>query len=146
MNWVERLFKYKLTVYLITIAVCLLGLFSLFFIEISPFPAIQLNTININLSYPGASAETVQTQVTNKVENALQSIPNVSSITANTFSGSTNIELTLNTNSAMDLLQIQIRILQPSLPATYPAMSPSLTSMSQPDTLAYSAMCSPPIN
>ena len=146
MNWVERLFKYKLTVYLITIAVCLLGLFSLFFIEISPFPAIQLNTININLSYPGASAETVQTQVTNKVENALQSIPNVSSITANTFSGSTNIELTLNTNSAMDLLQIQIRILQPSLPATYPAMSPSLTSISRPETLPYLAIYSPQIN
>jgi len=134
MNWVERLFKYKLTVYLITIAVCLLGLFSLFLIELAPFPTIKFNTIDINLSYPGANAETMQTQVTDKVENALQSIPNVSSITANTFSESTNIELTLNTNSAMDLLQIQIRILQAiaasDLPSDVPEPSIDVSSNS----------------
>ena len=80
MNWVECLFKYKLTVYLITIAVCLLGLFSLFFIQIAPMPAVQDNHIFIILEYPGANAETVQTQVTNKVANALQGIPNLDSI------------------------------------------------------------------
>ena len=112
MNWVEHLFKHKLTVYLSAIALCLCGLFSLFMINIEPFPANQSSHINIMIFYPGANPETVATQVTNKVANALQGMDNLKNIMAETFTGRSNIQFDLESIKENDLLQTQMNITQ----------------------------------
>ena len=74
MNGVKRLFSHALLIYIIVIAVCLLGLVSLTSIDIAPFPVVKTGSLNVLLTYPGASGQVVQTQVTDKVEQALQSV------------------------------------------------------------------------
>ena len=104
MNWVEWLLHHKLAVVLSTIALSLIGLFSLFFAALSPFPAIHFNEISVSVSYPGANAQAVKNQVTDKLD-ALKSIPNVISMNATSAMGVSNIKLTLDSNQPNEVLQ-----------------------------------------
>jgi multidrug efflux pump len=72
MKFIDSCTNNKLIVYIIAIAVCLIGIFSVYTMPISPFPALKFNDININLSYPGANAQTVQKQVVNEITTRLQ--------------------------------------------------------------------------
>ena len=119
MNWVEWLLHHKLTVILSTIALILVGLFSLFFIALSPFQAIHFNEIIVSVSYPGANAQAVKNQVTDKLD-ALKSIPNVISMNATSAMGVSNIRLTLDSNQPNDVLQTQIDIAKVILDSDLP--------------------------
>lgn len=125
-NWVDIILKQKLVVYLFALIVCLAGLFSLFSMTISPFPAATLNKIFISISYPGANAETVNKQVTEEVVQNLSAINNIQTITAQTQAGQTQIELTLNEASKEKILQAQLDINQAIQSAHLP------NSVSQP--------------
>ena len=112
MKWVLLCLQNKLIIYLLAVALCCLGLFSLDVIPIAPFPTVTLNNIQIQFSYPGANADTVESQITSKIENALRTIPNVQQVSATSQDGSANLLLTLDSIQSNDLIQTQIKIIQ----------------------------------
>ena len=112
MNWVKGLLVNKLAVYLVVVAICLLGISSLFFIIVSPFPAIALNGMRIHLGYPGANAATVETQVTKKVADALQGIANIAYVSTRSTDNAANIQLNLNSIKPEDLIKTRMKIQQ----------------------------------
>lgn len=131
MRWISRCLHYQLVVYLGAIAMCLLGLFFLYTVPIAPFPSFQMNEFKITFSYPGANMHTVQTQIAQKVENALKTIPNVEQMTAISSAGQAEISLILNSLSAKDSMQTQIKIMQAIASAHIPSVVPQpLVSMS----------------
>ena len=61
----------------------ILGVFSLVQLPVDNFPDFESNTIMVMSSYPGASAEDVETNLTKVLENALNGVPNLKDITSN---------------------------------------------------------------
>jgi multidrug efflux pump len=122
MNWVKRCLHYKLPIYLLALSLCLLGLFCVVAMPITPFPSITFPEAWIQYSYPGASPSAVQTQVTQKIVDQLQSVQNIQDIMARSMSGSGFIGLDLNTQAASQLLQTKVDIQQAVAAADLPTV------------------------
>ena len=121
---IETILKNKLAVYIVAVAICVAGLFCLTLTQISPFPNPSFNNIHIQFSYPGANAETVRTQITQKVVDSLQSIDNIENIVANSRNGSAEISLKADSIEPQDMLQTQMSIMHAIASTHLPAVVP----------------------
>lgn len=70
------------TTFLIFLAFAILGLFCLSRLPIDFFPDVESNTIMVMSSYPGASAEDVENNLTKTLENTLNGVSNLKNITS----------------------------------------------------------------
>ncbi len=75
--------EHPVTTALVFLAFAILGIFSLVQLPVDNFPDIESNTIMVMSSYPGASAEDVETNLTKVLENSLNGVPNLKDITSN---------------------------------------------------------------
>ncbi len=75
--------EHPVTTALVFLAFAILGVFSLVQLPVDNFPDFESNTIMVMSSYPGASAEDVETNLTKVLENALNGVPNLKDITSN---------------------------------------------------------------
>ena len=73
--------KKPVTTALVFVAVVILGLFSLTRLSIDLFPQIETNTIMVLTAYPGASASDIETNVTKIMENTLNTVSDLKTIT-----------------------------------------------------------------
>ncbi|MBQ5985223.1 MAG: efflux RND transporter permease subunit [Bacteroidales bacterium] len=71
------------TTALIFLAFAILGVFSLTRLPVDNFPDIESNVIMVMSSYPGASAEDVENNLTKVLENSLNGVPNLKDLTSN---------------------------------------------------------------
>ena len=125
MKLVEACIKNKLIVYILTLALCLVGLFSIYTITISPFPDIKFNNIHIDLNYPGANAQTVQKQVVNEITTRLESIDGLQYVHADALDGQAHIRLAMGDDINQDqMLQAQMQIMQAISSSNLPASVP----------------------
>ena len=69
------------TTALIFLAFAILGVFSLTRLPVDNFPDIESNVIMVMSSYPGASAEDVENNLTKVLENSLNGVPNLKDLT-----------------------------------------------------------------
>lgn len=128
MNIVKH--KYSpFSVILIMIAISIIGVASLPMLNLQYKPSSGTHTIDVNFSYPGASAEIVEGEVTSKIEGVLSTIENginISSISRK-GSGSVSVEFQKNTDMSAARFEVvsAIRNIYSSLPdkVTYPAIS-----------------------
>jgi HAE1 family hydrophobic/amphiphilic exporter-1 len=65
------------------VAFAILGLFSLTRLPVDNFPDVESNVIMVMSSYPGASAEDVENNLTKVLENSLNGVANLKDITSN---------------------------------------------------------------
>ena len=70
------------TTFLIFLAFAILGIFSLVKLPIDFFPDIESNVIMVMASYPGASAEDVENNLTKTLENALNGVSDLKDLTS----------------------------------------------------------------
>ena len=70
------------TTFLIFLAFAILGVFSLVKLPIDFFPDIESNVIMVMASYPGASAEDVENNLTKTLENALNGVSDLKDLTS----------------------------------------------------------------
>ena len=70
------------TTFLIFLAFAILGVFSLSRLPIDFFPDVESNTIMVMSSYPGASAEDVENNLTKTLENTLNGVSDLKNITS----------------------------------------------------------------
>ena len=75
--------EHPVTTALVFLAFAILGIFSLVQLPVDNFPDIESNTIMVMSSYPGASAEDVETNLTKVLENSLNGVPHLKDITSN---------------------------------------------------------------
>jgi len=93
--------EHPVTTALVFLALTILGIFSLVQLPVDTLPDIESNTIMVMSSYPGASAEDVETNLTKVLENSLNGVPNLKNITSNSRE---NIAvLTLEFNYGIDI-------------------------------------------
>ncbi len=72
---------------MVMVAIVVLGLFSYQRMQVDQFPNIDLPVVVITAEYPGASPEIVESEVTKKIEEGVNSIAGVSALTSRSYEG-----------------------------------------------------------
>ncbi len=83
------------TVAIVVVLMCL-GLIAIKNLRVNPLPDVQQPVLVVRIPYPGASPETVEREIVNRVEKALQSIPGVYELRSNSNEGNAQIIITFN--------------------------------------------------
>src|SRR5687768_374184 len=135
------------TIVLILAMMCM-GLLALSKLRVNQNPDVEIPFIIVNIPYPGASPDTVEREIVNRIEKSFQSISGVSDINANANEGGANffIEFSFGKNlieasdeirNAIAAVRYQLPtemrepILQRADPASDPVIQLALSSSSQ---------------
>src|SRR5271170_685668 len=87
---------------LLTIGLALAGGIAFFLLPVSPLPNVDMPTITVSASLPGASPETVATSVTTPLERHLGTIAGVTEMTSQSAVGSSRITLQFELSRDID--------------------------------------------
>ncbi len=79
-----------------TVMILLLGLFSLYRINLSELPKIDIGEVVISTYYPGASPEDVELNVTNKLEDELKGIVGIKQMISASLENNSIIEIDID--------------------------------------------------
>ncbi|MDD2713407.1 MAG: efflux RND transporter permease subunit [Simplicispira sp.] len=74
---------------MVMLAFVVLGVFSYQRLKVDQFPDIDFPVVVVAADYPGASPEIVESEVTKKIEEAVNSIAGINALTSRSFEGST---------------------------------------------------------
>ncbi len=91
------------------VAVAIMGLFSLSTLPIDLFPDIETNTIMVMTSYPGASAQDIEQNVTRPLENTLNSVEHLKHISSKSRENISVITLEFEFGYDIDVLTNDVR-------------------------------------
>ena len=69
------------------VALMVLGLFSYRQLGIDQFPNVEFPIVVVSIDYPGAAPETVESEITRKIEEAVNSIAGLKTLTSRSFEG-----------------------------------------------------------
>ena len=135
---------------LLTLAVVLAGLLSFFLLPVAPLPQVDIPTISVSASLPGASPETMASSVATPLERSLGSIAGVTEMTSSSSQGSTRVTLQFDLsrdingaardvqaaiNAARSLLPTSLRS-NPTYHKSNPSDAPIMTLALTSDTLS----------
>eukprot|EP01137_Pigoraptor_chileana_P016082 Opistho-2@5631 len=132
----------------IIIGLMCLGLLALKKLRVNQIPDVEQPVMVVSIPYPGASPETTEREIINRIEKSLQSISGVNEVRATANEGSAQIVLVFNFNKNMIEAADEVRnaiasvryklptemrepVLQRIDPAAQPIMQLSLSSTSQ---------------
>ncbi|MDZ4141883.1 MAG: efflux RND transporter permease subunit [Methylotenera sp.] len=110
---------------LLTIGLILVGAAALQLLPISPLPRVDIPTIKVSASLPGASPETMAAAVTTPLERSLGRIAGITEMTSSSVLGSTRIvlqfDLDRDINGAARDVQAALNAAQSTLPQELPS-------------------------
>ena len=81
---------------MVMLAFVVLGLFSYQRLAVDQFPNIDFPTVVVQMDYPGASPEIVESEVTKKVEEAVNTVAGISSLYSRSYEGSSVVIVEFN--------------------------------------------------
>ncbi|MEL4178867.1 efflux RND transporter permease subunit [Roseateles sp. PN1] len=81
---------------MVMLAFVVLGLFSYQRLSVDQFPNIDFPTVVVQMEYPGASPEIVESEVTKKVEEAVNTVAGISALTSRSYEGSSVVIIEFN--------------------------------------------------
>ena len=95
--------NHKVAPNLLMIIMILAGIVALTKLNVQFFPSFELDTISVSTSWTGASAEDVETGVTNPLEQRLRSLDELKEMSSTSASGISSITLVFNEGSDLSL-------------------------------------------
>lgn len=96
--------------WVISIVIMLAGALAILKLPVAQYPTIALPSVSINASYTGASAETLDTTVTQVIEQQMNGIDNLVYMASNSDSaGVATITLTFAAGTNADIAQVQVQ-------------------------------------
>ena len=81
---------------MVMLALVVLGAFSYQRLAVDQFPNIDFPTVVVVMDYPGASPEIVETEVTKKVEEAVNTVAGISSLYSRSYEGTSVVIVEFN--------------------------------------------------
>jgi len=94
---------------MLIVALMVVGGFSFFTLGVDLFPKIDLPTVSVSVSNPGASAEEVETDITKRVEDAVNTISGIDSINSTSVEGASTVVITFDLDKNGDVGAQEIR-------------------------------------
>ncbi len=104
---------------MVMLAFVVLGLFSYQRLSVDQFPNIDLPTVVVVMDYPGASPEIVESEVTKKVEEAVNTVAGISSLYSRSYEGASVVIVEFNLDvdgrKAADDVREKVSLIRPLL-------------------------------
>ena len=104
---------------MVMLAIVVLGLFSYQRMQVDQFPNIDLPVVVITADYPGASPEIVESEVTKKLEEGVNSIAGISALTSRSYEGQSVVviefQLYVDGRKAAEDVREKIAAIRPNL-------------------------------
>ena len=127
--------NHPVTTALVFLAFAILGVFSLTRLPVDNFPDIESNTIMVMSSYPGASAEDVENNLTKVLENSLNGVANLKNITSNSRENISVLTLEFEYGTDIEVATNDVRDKLSMVTQTMPdgASSPTIFKFSADD-------------
>ena len=104
---------------MVMLAFVVLGLFSYQRLAVDQFPNIDFPTVVVAMDYPGASPEIVESEVTKKVEEAVNTIAGISSLYSRSYEGTSVVIIEFNLDvdgrKAADDVREKVALIRPNL-------------------------------
>src|SRR5215469_13051487 len=105
---------------MLILALVVVGSFAYFGLGVDQFPNIDIPTVSVSVSNPGASPEEIETEITKKVEDAVNTIAQVDEIRSTSSEGLSLViitfELSKNGDVAAQEVQNKVNLTIPDLP------------------------------
>jgi HAE1 family hydrophobic/amphiphilic exporter-1 len=86
----------------IVLFLTVVGGFSFFTLGVDRFPKIDLPTINVSTSNPGAAPEEIESEITDIIEGAVNTVPGIEEMRSTSSQGRSNVTLTFNLDKDPD--------------------------------------------
>jgi hydrophobic/amphiphilic exporter-1 (mainly G- bacteria), HAE1 family len=103
------------------LALVVLGLFSYQNLKVDQFPNVDFPVVIVVADYPGASPEIVETEVSKKIEEGVNSIAGISALTSRSYEGQAVVaiefQLHINGRKAADDVREKVAAIRPNLRA-----------------------------
>lgn len=103
-----------------SIVILLFGVVGVTFLGIREFPSVDPAIISVNTSYPGANSDVIETQITEPLEQSINGIPGVRTLTSVSSQGSSRItvefELSVDLETAANDVRDKVSQAQRRLP------------------------------
>ena len=89
--------------------IAIAGLVAIFAIEVRELPDVDQPVVNVRANFPGASPETMDSEVTRILEGAVARVSGVKEVNSNSEEGSSRIRAVFNPNSNVDRAAADVR-------------------------------------
>ena len=107
---------------MIVLALTVVGIFSYFGLNVDLLPKVDLPTVVISITNPGASAEDVETEITKRIEDAVNTISGIEDLRSTSVEGLSRVTVSFNLDKNGDVAAQEIRdkvaLTIPDLPET----------------------------
>src|SRR5689334_18860642 len=105
---------------MLILSLVVVGIFSYFSLGVDLFPKVDIPTVAVTISNPGASPEEIETEITKKVEDAVNTISLVDEVRSSSSEGQSlaiiTFELAKNGDVAAQEVQNKVNLVIPDLP------------------------------
>ncbi len=106
---------------MVMLALVVLGLFSLQRLQVDQFPNIDFPVVVVTAEYPGASPEVVESEVSKKIEEGVNSIAGIKALTSRSYEGQSVVilefDLAIDGRKAADDVREKVAAIKPLLRA-----------------------------
>ena len=104
---------------MVMLAIVVLGLFSYSRLQVDQFPNVDFPVVVITTEYPGASPEIVESEVTKKIEEGVNSIAGINALTSRSYESMSVViiefQLQIDGRKAADDVREKVGIVRPTL-------------------------------
>src|SRR5258708_8759602 len=94
---------------MLVVALMVVGAFSFATLGLDLFPKVDLPTVVVTTSNPGASAEEIETEITKRVEDAINTTSGIDAITSNSVEGSSTVVVQFSLDKNGDVGAQEVR-------------------------------------
>jgi HAE1 family hydrophobic/amphiphilic exporter-1 len=105
---------------MLILSLVVVGVFSYFSLGVDLFPKVDVPTVTVTISNPGASPEEIETEITKKVEDAVNTISLLDEVRSTSSEGQSQVFVTFlldkNADVAAQEVQNNINLIIPNLP------------------------------
>ena len=92
-----------------TIIILLFGAIGMTYLGVREFPSVDPPVISVRTSYPGANSDVIETQITEPLEQAINAVPGIRTLTSVSRQGSSNITVEFELSVDMETAANDVR-------------------------------------
>src|SRR5436305_11938199 len=107
---------------MLILSLVVVGIFSYFSLGVDLFPKVDIPTVQVTVSDPGASPEEIETEIAKKIEDSVNTISQIDEVRSVSSEGQALVlitfELSKNGDVAAQEVQNKVNLIVPNLPET----------------------------
>ncbi|MDP2235670.1 MAG: efflux RND transporter permease subunit [Bacteroidales bacterium] len=92
-----------------SLVILLFGLIGMTYLGVREFPSVDPPIISVRTSYPGANSDVIETQITEPLEQSINGIPGIRTLTSSSRQGSSNITVEFELSVDMEAAANDVR-------------------------------------